>query len=240
MKKFLLLGAVCAAAGCSVHAQLFGSPGFFGGFADGVTSRPTGMNTFGPALRIVYDDFTFTLPGDINGFEMIGRDNTGAPVRVYYEIRTGMSEGNGGTLLFSGTTPSAAAGDLPLGGEFGTPPPGTGNYRWYGGGPSSLIHLEPGTYWIGLAPLQQFGSFDAASTQGLQAVGLPINNGNAFYFDSSDPAANFVSLGDLDFRLRVATDAAVVPERAGTAWFSLAAVGFCLGRRHWTLRHLAA
>lgn len=237
MKKCLLLGAVCAAAGGSVHAQLFGSPGFFGGVADGVTSRPTGKNTFGPALRIVYDDFTFTLPGNINGFEMIGRDNTGAPVAMYYEIRTGMSEGNGGTLLFSGTTPSAAAGDLPLDGALGTPPPGTGAYRWYDAGPSPSIHLEPGTYWIGLAPLQQFGSFDVASTQGLLGVGLPINNGNAFYFDSSDPAANYVSLGDLDFGLRVATDAAVVPEPAGVAWFSLAAVGFCLGRRRWASPH---
>jgi hypothetical protein len=210
-KRFVALASISLLA-LTAQAQFHGSPGFFGGYADGLTSLPTGRNTLGPQLRMVYDDFSFFVPGSITGFEIIGRDNTGSPVGMYYEIRSGVSEGNGGTLLFSGFTPSAAAGDLPLSGSFGTPPPGTGNYRWYDAGPSTPIQLEPGTYWIGLAPHQGFGSFDVASTQGLLGEGLPVNNGNAFYYDSSDSAKNFVSQGANDFGLRVVTTAAVVPE----------------------------
>src|SRR5437762_14149172 len=97
---------------------------FFGGYADGVTSLPTGKNTIGPALRMVYDDFTFDLPGNIIAFEMIGLNFTGSAVGMYSEIRTGVSEGNGGTLVYSGVNLSAVGGFLPLDGSFGTPPPG--------------------------------------------------------------------------------------------------------------------
>jgi hypothetical protein len=230
MKRSVLVLAACAAA-LPALAQLNGSPGFFGGYADGASSLPTGKNTFGPALRMVYDDFTFYVPGKIVGFEMVGRDNTGSPVAMYYEVRTGMSEGNGGALLFSGTTPSAAAGDLPLNGAFGAPPPGTGNYRWYDAGPTTPISLDAGTYWIGLAPLQGFGSFDVASTEGLLSVGGPINNGNAFYFDSSNAGATFVSQGATDYALRVATEASVVPEPGTLALLILGGATLCLRAR---------
>jgi hypothetical protein len=232
MKQLVLIGAVFSAV-ISCQAQYHGSPGFFGGYADGVTSVPTGKNTFGPALRMAYDDFTFYLAGTITGFEIIGRDNTGSPVGMYYEIRTGVTEGNGGTLLYSGNTPSAAAGDLPLNGSLGTPPSGTGNYRWYDGGLTTPIQLPPGTYWIGLAPLQGFGSFEVASTQGLFAEGTPIDNGRAYYYDSSDPAKNFISQGGTDFGLRVVTTATVVPEPGTWALFGLGGVfGYFGLRRH--------
>src|SRR4051812_22811005 len=104
----------------TAHAQ------FFGGYGDGVTSLPTGRNApIGPVLRMVDDDFTFDLAGDIEAFGIIGRDNTGSPVATYYEIRTGVSEGNGGTLLFFGNTASAVHQPLPTDGSFGTPPPGS-------------------------------------------------------------------------------------------------------------------
>ncbi|MGH9801864.1 MAG: hypothetical protein ACRD82_15995, partial [Blastocatellia bacterium] len=89
-----------------------------------MTSVPTGKNVIGPALRMVYDDFTFDLAGNIVRFEMIGRINTGSPVAMHYEVRSGMSAGNGGSLLLSDTTPSAVVGPLPLDGSFGTPPSG--------------------------------------------------------------------------------------------------------------------
>jgi hypothetical protein len=146
MKKWLLSFFAIAPLSLA-HAQ------FFGGYADGVTSLPTGRNSpIGPALRMVYDDFTFDIAGDIISFEMIGLNNTGLPVAMYYEIRSGVSAGNGGTLLFSGTTPSAVQGALPLDGSFGTPPTGTGQYGWYDAGlpVGSPIHLDPGTYWVGL------------------------------------------------------------------------------------------
>ena len=206
---------------------------FFGGYADGITNAATGNNSLGSTLRVVYDDFTFDVAGDIVNFGLVGRDNTGAPVAMYYEIRSGMSSGNGGTLLFSGTSPTAVFSALPLSGAYGTPPSGSGTYGLYEGGPgpSTPIHLEAGTYWVGLAPLQQFGSFDVTSTQGQGAMGHPIDDGNAFYYNSSDPLANFISLGASDFGLRIDTLASTIPEPSNVALIGLAALSVFLWRR---------
>lgn len=221
-----LIGVIAAS---SAHAQ------FFGGYADGITSVPTGYNNpIGPALRIVYDDFTFDVAGNITQFEMIGLNNTGSPVGMYYEIRTGMSAGNPGTLLFSGLNLSATAGALPLDGSAGTPPAGSGQYIWYDSGPTNFpsLHLEAGTYWIGMAPVEQFGSLDVTSTTGLGSIGHPINNGNAFYYDSSNPSLYYVSMGANDFGLRIFTDANTSVPEPGTAMLvSLALVGFLAVRK---------
>lgn len=202
---------------------------FFGGYADGVTSVMTGINTFGPSFRMVYDDFTFDLPGNIIQLQMVGRNNTIAPVGMQWEIRTGVSAGNGGTLLVSGFALNGTFSPLPLDGSFGTPPAGTGQYGYFDSGPSVPIHLEPGTYWIGLAPIQQGGSWDVTSSQGLGAIGHPINNGNAFYYNSADPLADFVSMGANDFGLRIFTDVPTieVPEPTAFALFGLAVLVFC-------------
>jgi hypothetical protein len=153
MKKFFA-ALITFALLETAHAQ------FFGGYADGVTSMPTGKNVIGPALRIVYDDFTFDLAGDIGSFGIVGLNNTGSPVAIYYEIRSGVSEGNAGTLLFSGTSTGATISPLPLDGSLGTPPPGSGPYALYEGGfpGGTFLHLDAGTYWIGLAPLESFGA----------------------------------------------------------------------------------
>jgi hypothetical protein len=196
---------------------------FFGGYADGVTSVPTGRNTIGPASRMVYDDFTFFLPGDIDSFSLLGRDNTGSPVAIAYEIRTGVSPGNGGTLLFSGFSTGATTVPRPTDGSFGTPPPGSGQYVEYIGGfpGGTVLHLNAGTYWIGLAPLEGFGSFDVATTQGAGGIGGPLNNGNAFYYDSSNPSANFVPMNDYDFAMRIFTTSSTIPEPGSLSLFGL-------------------
>ena len=226
MKKFFFLLLVPAFLPAA-HAQ------FFGGYADGLTSVPTGKNVIGPALRMVYDDFTFSLPGDIESFSILGRDNTGSSVAIYYEIRTGMSPGNGGSLLFSGFSTGATLVPRPTDGSFGTPPPGTGLYsEFIGGFPGgTFLHLDAGSYWIGLAPLESFGSFDAASTQGAGGIGGPLNNGNAFYYDSSNPSANFVSMGDHDFALRISTTSSTVPEPGSVSLLGLASMIWLRSRR---------
>jgi hypothetical protein len=206
---------------------------FFGGYADGVTSVPTGKNTFGPALRMVYDDFTFDLPGNIVQFQMVGRNNTIGAVGMQWEIRAGVSAGNGGTLLVSGFALSGTFSPLPLDGSFGTPPAGPGQYGYFDSAPSIPIPLTPGTYWIGLAPIEQGGSWDVTSSQGLGGIGHPLNNGNAYYYDSSNPGANFVSMGADDFGLRIFTDVptVVVPEPGSLALLGLAILGFLLRAR---------
>jgi hypothetical protein len=227
MKRLLFYLAGLALV-ANAHAQ------FFGGYGDGVTSLPTGDNTIGTPLRIIYDDFTFDIAGDIMGFDLVGLDNTGSPVRMYYEIRTGMSPGNAGTLVASGTTTGATISALPTNGSFGTPPPGSGTYARYEGGfpGGSELHLAAGTYWIGLAPLESFGYFAVASTQGFGSIGHPIDNGNAFYYDSSNPSLNFVSMGATDFAVQVDTLANTsVPEPATSALLGIAMLGIFSWRR---------
>ena len=227
MKKLLALLVVLSFQ-ASAQAQ------FFGGYADGVNIVPTGRNApIGPPLRMAYDDFTFGIAGDINGFGIVGRNNTGLPVAIYWEIRTGMSAGNPGTLISSGTSPSAVLSPLPENNpaSFGTPPAGPGQYALYQGGPLTNIHLDAGTYWIGLAPLEQFGSFDVTSTSGLGSIGYPINNGNAFYFDSSNPSLNYVSMGANDFSLKITTVAnTTVPEPGTLTLVGLAAMALTRSR----------
>jgi hypothetical protein len=227
MKKALLILVACSSIQVA-QAQ------FFGGYADGVTAVPTGNNAFGTFNRLVYDDFTFDLAGDIITFGMIGMNNTGSPGGMYYEIRSGVSVGNGGTLLFSGITGNGIFLPLPVDGSVGTPPMGaSGQYVRFIAGTGIPIHLDPGTYWIGLAPVEGFGSLDVTSTQGLGAVGHPINNGNAFYFETGNPAANFSSLGANDFGLEVNTaqNTNVIPEPGTWTLLMLGAAGLFYSRR---------
>lgn len=209
----------------SAHAQ------FFGGWADGVTSMPTSKTA--SLTRLAYDDFTFDLAGSINGFGIVGRNNTGSPVAIYWEIRTGMSAGNGGTLLFSGTSPGATISPLAENSIFGTPPSGPGQFALYEGAPLVPFSVPAGTYWLGLAPLEVFGSFDVTSTQGAGSIGHPINNGNAFYYDSSNPSANYISMGANDFGFKITTSAptSVVPEPGTLALLGLAALSLLRLRR---------
>lgn len=231
MKKFFVV-IVTFALLETAHAQ------FFGGFSDGLTSVPTGNQVIGPPFRIVFDDFTFDLPGDITDFSILGLDHTGSPVAMYYEIRTGMSAGNAGTLVTSGTTTGATSVPRPTDGSFGTPPPGSGQYiEYFGGFPGgSPLHVAAGTYWIGLAPLEGFGDFAVATTQGAGSIGHPINNGNAFYFDSSDPSMNYISMGANDFALRIDTLSGTntaVPEPATFSLLALGTLGFVAWRRRY-------
>lgn len=127
----------------------------------------------------------------------------------------------------------ATISPLPTNGSFGTPPPGGGQYVLYEGGfpGGTTLHLEPGTYWIGLAPLQSFGTLDVASTMGLGSVGHPIDNGNAFYYDSSNPGLNFVSMGANDFGLLIHTTASTIPEPGTLALVGCGVVLFVCRRK---------
>lgn len=229
MKKILFSSLALAFFLPQAQAQ------FFGGYPDGVSSVPTHYNNINNTLKMVYDDFTFDLPGDIFQFQMYGRNNTGSPVGMYVEIRSGMSEGDGGTLVYSGINFFALFGALPGDGSMGVPPPGSGEFDWfYSSTAYPGIHLEAGTYWLGLAAFEGFGSFDVGTTQGLGSIGHPINDGNAFYYDNSNPSANFVSMGDLDFSLYLNTyqntivnePTSTVPEPNSLLWLSVGLLGF--------------
>lgn len=222
---------------------------FFGGYANGGSGIRVQKGTSGfPPLQIVYDDFTFDVAGDITRLGMVGADYTSLAYGLYWEIRTGVSIeaggtpwpyglGNttGGTLLFSGTLSWPTITPLALDGSAGTPPRLSDYFHPYslvqGVFPTgSPLHLEAGTYWIGMATVASSGWFNLATTSGQGAVGHPIDNGNAFYYDMFYGGA-FISMDTQDFGYRIDTIASTVPEPDILTLLTVAVAGFFIQRR---------
>ena len=133
----------------------------------------------------VYDDFivpaaqqwdiTSVFSNDLMSF-------TGV-TSAYWEIRSGVSLGNGGTLVASGT---GTATQTPTGrSAFGLT-----EYTIDVAGLNVL--LNSGTYWLTVSPIDSGGGRSFVSTtSGAGAVGTPPgNNGNSFW-NSSEFGKNF-------------------------------------------------
>lgn len=153
-----------------------------------------------------------------------------APLGAEYEIRSGVSSGDGGTLVASGSVTSGFSW-VDLGTTFSSPSYGTlGVFRLEVG---AAVALTAGEYWVGLRPIADTSSEVVAllaTTSGTGAVGNPAgNDGNAF-LDSASLGFTFDPLAD-DFSVGL-TD---VPEPsslllAGVGLFAVA-VGRKRGRR---------
>ena len=139
----------------------------------------------------VYDDFNVTDSGgwDIDSVfsnNLSSTSMTGAT----FEIRSGVSVGNGGTLIASGTTMTPVI--TPTGRS------GFGFTEFMVEITGLSIHLDPGTYWLNVAPIggatgQAFNS----TTAGASCIGTPCgNNDNAFWDSPNFFGVNFVSTND--------------------------------------------
>jgi hypothetical protein len=106
------------------------------------------------------------------------------PSTGYWEIRTGMSEGNGGTLIASGTNPLShtLTGRI----DFG--------YAEYRDEVNGLnLTLAPGTYWMAVVPQDPKDdnrSFNT-NTFGLNAVGMQMSDRQ--FFNSAFFGAAFIN-----------------------------------------------
>lgn len=139
---------------------------------------------------------------------------------AYWEIRSGVSEGNGGTLLFSGTsTPTVT--DTGLSGW---------DYEDYQVEVTGLnIYLSPGDYWLSVVPICLDSNNSAcanrsfnANTDGTNAIGTPepldLSYFNSSYF--SDDFVNALGYGAdlIEFSSGVLGDpAGAVPEPGSMA-----------------------
>jgi hypothetical protein len=140
----------------------------------------------------VYDDFNIT-GGPMWHVTAVFSDNLITPNTVVgadWEIRTGLSEGNGGTLIASGTTNSPV---VALTGRSGM---GYNEYMVEVTGLNVFLPMLPSGqhYWLNVTPVGngQGRSFNS-DTSGTNCVGTPCgNNGNAF-FNSTFFGANFTS-----------------------------------------------
>ena len=148
-----------------------------------------------------------------------------------WEIRSGVSQGNGGTLLFSGNdgTPTITATGRSA---FG--------YNEFNVAVDVSLTLAPGTYWLSVQPVSgDNGRSFESNTFGLNAVGTHTANDD--FFDSNFFGANFDNANNYGvfptFSSGVIGDStANVPEPSslallGAALFGIFAWGSSMRRR---------
>jgi hypothetical protein len=164
---------------------------WYNGDADGVSALANEENTtVGQAS--VYEDFDVTAP--VWNITSVFSDDllTTNVTAVSYEIRTGISEGNGGTLLFSGTTSNytvTATGRSAF---------GYTEYMVQANGLSIVLPALPlgQHYWLNVTPIGDgTGRSFNTTTSGMNAVGSPPGNDQNSFLNSADFGTNFLSTG---------------------------------------------
>jgi len=119
----------------------------------------------------VYDDFVVPDGGwtIVGVFAHIDAESTGV-TQASWEIRSGMSAGNGGSLLASGISYATQTQTGVVGG---------GAYTYLLEVDGLSVELGPGTYWLSVAPVTV--NTYLCATLGVNAIGHPPgNDGQAF------------------------------------------------------------
>jgi Dockerin type I domain len=134
----------------------------------------------------VYDDFN--VPGgqmwNVTGVFSRNLENT-VVTAADWEIRTGVSEGNAGTLVASGTTNSPGVTEVSCGFGFC-------EYRVDIAGLN--VTLVPGHYWLNVTPVGNgTGRSFNSTTSGANCVGTPCGNNQNAFFNSTYFGTYFTS-----------------------------------------------
>jgi hypothetical protein len=202
---------------------------WYNGDFNGVNALPNERN--GPIQAAVYDDFDVT--GPLWHVTAVFSDNalfgpiviTGAD----WEIRTGVSEGNAGTLLASGTT------NAPIVTFTGHT---QNEYMVEVTGLNVFLPMLPAGqhYWLNVTPVgNAMGSSWNTDTSGANCVGSPCGNDDNAFFNSTYFGTFFTNTnnyaGQPDFSMGVIGSA--VPEPATVALLAcgLGALLIALRRR---------
>jgi hypothetical protein len=216
----LAMAAICLWA--SVGGARAGSTLWYNGDFDGNSELYNLVNPTVPnATGLVYDDFivptgqTWTVQGVFSNDQM--DFFTPTSLTAYWEIRSGVMTGDGGTLVASGTNSASqtATGNIGIAVEYTVAVSGLS------------VTLSAGTYWLAVAPVGTSAddlSF-ISTTSGMNAIGMPPgNDGNSFVAGSFyqslggfdfEPASDYVSNpngGPPDFSMGVEGITTAVPE----------------------------
>lgn len=212
MKNLLIFGLVGLAAASQASPVIF-----YGGDDNGDS------NLSAQAVNLdsrVYDNFTLASAMTIDGvFGNYIDFSSGNSSSVYWEIRSGISTGNGGTLLFSGTNAGTrtAVGAL---------------FKYSAN--IAPVNLAAGNYFLTVDVSNPDNQTFVVSTSGANGVGGPLNDGNSFW-DSTTFGTNFdptsIVFGtSKDFSIGL-TGSSSVPEPASFAVLGLGAVALVRRRR---------
>ena len=153
-------------------------PLWYNGDFNGINGLANEMNTL-VGQSSIYDNFIVPGPGwhitSIFSDNLLNTNVTGAT----WEIRSGVTEGNGGTVVASGTTTTPVV--TPTGRS------GFGFTEFMVEITGLSVDLAPGTYWLNVTPVGDGSgrSFDS-DTSGTNCVGLPCGNDDNAFINSSD------------------------------------------------------
>jgi hypothetical protein len=166
----------------------------------------------------VYDDFNIT-GGPMWHVTAVFSDDAFTQMTVTgadWEVRTGISEGNGGTLVASGTTNSPLVTPTGRSGIGGT------EYMVEVTGLNVFLPMLPSGqhYWLNVTPVGNgAGRSQITTTSGTNCVGTPCGNDQNAFFNSTFFGANFTSTSNegqpYDYSMGVVGN--VVPEPATVA-----------------------
>jgi hypothetical protein len=189
---------------------------WYNGDFNGVNGLANEQNTT-VSQASVYDDFIVSGPGwnvaSVFSDNLANTVFTGAS----WEIRSGVSEGNGGTLVASGIVGLSNLIVTPTGRS------GFGFTEYMVQVTGLNLYLAPGMYWLNVTPTGNGTgrSFDS-TTSGANCVGTPCGNDQNAFFNSTFFGTYFTSTANVgqpgDFSMGVIY---LVPEPAMVALLTL-------------------
>lgn len=225
MKRLLPVGLLLLVVSLPAWAD---SVLWYNGDFDGLGDVANQINGSGYDNARAYDDFIVPSGGWV--VDTVWSNNLfDAPADVtlaHWEIRSGVSAGDGGTLLAGGDSPATMID--------------TGRPGIYGDEYSIQVSglnvpLGSGTYWLSVTPILTSGDWDSfiSATTGANAVGTPPGNDGNSFFDWESNGYIWATTADatgytLDLSMGVSGDPAgpgPVPEPCTFALFGLGALG---------------
>jgi len=158
---------------------------------DGLTNE---QDTFAPGFSHIYDDFNVPDEAGWDVTSVFSNDLVSTTIiGASWEIRQGITSGNGGALIASGTTTTPVV--TPTGRS------GFGFTEFTVEVTGIDVHLDPGTYHLNVTPIGNLDgnrSFDS-TTSGANCIGTPCGNNDNAFLDSTlfgavfEPVADFGS-----------------------------------------------